>query len=183
MTTVATTVQEVTFGADEVIVSKTDVKGHITYVNSVFVDVSGYQRADLLGRPHSIIRHPDMPGGVFRLLWQTVADGQEIFAYVKNRTRSGDFYWVLAHVTPSRDAAGRIVGYHSNRRWPDRSAIARIEPVYAWMRDQERAHSKRSEAALSSASALADRLSAAGLSYERFVWQLILNEQSGLDHV
>lgn len=56
MTTVATTVQEITFGADEVIVSKTDVKGHITYVNSVFVDVSGYQRADLLGRPHSIIR-------------------------------------------------------------------------------------------------------------------------------
>src|SRR5208282_4348758 len=103
------------FEEEEIIVSKTDLKGLITYANRVFVQISGYSEEELLGQPHSIIRHPSMPGSVFRLLWETIASGQEIFAYVNNMSKNGDHYWVFAHVTPTFGAAGEIVGYHSNR--------------------------------------------------------------------
>ena len=79
--------EEVRFGLEDIIVSKTDAKGRITYVNRVFLDVSGYTRNELLGQPHSIIRHPDMPAGVFKLLWDTIQGGHEIFAYVKNSAK------------------------------------------------------------------------------------------------
>jgi len=94
------------FDADEVIVSKTDLKGRITYANRVFQRVAGYGEAELMGAPHSIVRHPAMPRCVFKLLWDTLEAKQEIFAYVINRARNGDHYWVFAHVTPSFDAGG-----------------------------------------------------------------------------
>ena len=77
-----------------------------------------------MGQPHSIIRHPDMPRAVFKLLWDTVIEGREIFAYVKNKAKNGDFYWVFAHVTPSYDNDRRIIGFHSNRRVPDPKVVA-----------------------------------------------------------
>lgn len=95
------------FGTEEIIVSKTDVKGIINYTNEVFSRVSGYSREELMGSPHSLIRHPDMPGGVFRYLWQTIESGREVFALVKNLCKNGDAYWVLAHVTPSYDRPAR----------------------------------------------------------------------------
>jgi PAS domain S-box-containing protein len=122
---------EVYFDDGEIIVSKTDFKGRITYANDVFLDIAGYAEREVLGQPHSIIRHPDMPRSVFKLLWDTVLSGQEIFAYVKNMAKSGDHYWVFAHVTPSLNSAGQVVGFHSNRRVPHRSAIDAIAPVYA----------------------------------------------------
>ena len=91
------------FDKDEIIVSKTDLKGRMTYCNDVFLRIAGYTEQELLGQPHSIIRHPDMPRCVFKLLWDTIGAGKEIFAYVINRAKNGDHYWVLAHVTPSRD--------------------------------------------------------------------------------
>lgn len=94
--------------------------------------MAGYSRAELVGAPHSIIRHPDMPRAVFKLLWDQIGAEQEIFAYVKNMAKSGDFYWVFAHVTPSYDEAGKVVGYHSNRRVPERRIIdGVITPLYA----------------------------------------------------
>lgn len=128
------------FDASELIVSKTDVKGRITYANRVFCRLADYSEAELIGQPHSIIRHPDMPRAVFKLLWDTVLGGREIFAYVKNMSRNGDFYWVLAHVTPSYNAAGQMVGFHSNRRVPSRAAIAAIEPIYAEVAAVEARH-------------------------------------------
>ena len=101
--TVAPTGRERVFGEDEIIVSKTDLQGRITYANSVFLRVAGYAEEDVLGQPHSMIRHPGMPRAVFKLLWETIAGGREIFAYVKNLARDGDHYWVFAHVTPSFD--------------------------------------------------------------------------------
>lgn len=178
--TALATARERTFSEDEIIVSKTDLKGHITYVNRVFLSVSGYTRDELLGQPHSIIRHPDMPGGVFKLLWDTIAAGQESFAYVKNQAKDGQFYWVLAHVTPSFDARGAIVGYHSNRRSPDRAAVRRIEPVYRQMLTIEAAHSRKSEAAAASVGYLAGALTEAGTSYEEYVWRLTRGEKTGL---
>ncbi|HMO11052.1 MAG TPA: PAS domain-containing protein, partial [Actinotalea sp.] len=106
---------ERTFGADEIIVSKTDPKGRITYANQVFLRVSGYREDEVVGQPHSIVRHPDMPRAVFALLWETIQAGREIFAYINNLAADGAHYWVFAHVTTSR-AGGALVGYHSNRR-------------------------------------------------------------------
>lgn len=122
---------EVTFDTDDIIVSKTDLKGRMTYVNKTFMDVAGYSEEELLGQPHNLIRHPAMPRCVFKLLWDTLGQGQEIFAYVVNQTKNGDYYWVLAHVTPSFDRNGNIIGYHSSRRVPDKTVVSDvILPLY-----------------------------------------------------
>ena len=84
------------FDDDEIIVSKTDLKGIITYGNSVFYRLAGYTEKELIGVNHNVIRHPDMPRAVFKLLWDTLAEGREIFAYVVNRAKNGDHYWVFA---------------------------------------------------------------------------------------
>jgi PAS domain S-box-containing protein len=169
---VAPTNVEKTFHDDEIIVSKTDTRGRITYVNDVFVHISGYSEHEVLGQPHSIIRHPDMPRAVFKLLWDTIQAGSEIFAYVKNMSAEGHYYWVLAHVTPTFDSAGEIVGYHSNRRTAHREAIAKIEPVYKALLAEEQAHSSIPEAIAASYALLADTLAAQGVTYDQFVWSL-----------
>ena len=134
------------FGDDELIVSKTDLKGHVTYANDVFLRIADYTEKEVLGQPHSVIRHPDMPRSVFKLLWDTLATGSEIFAYVINRTKHGDHYWVLAHVTPSRDATGNTVGYHSSRRVPDQRVITdHIMPLYASLLAEEKEHDNRKD--------------------------------------
>ena len=112
------------------IVSKTDTKGKITYGNRIFIQMSGYSEQELLGTPHNILRHPDMPKIVFKLLWDRVQNGQEIFAYVKNRCKDGSFYWVFTNVTASYDDKGNIIGYYSVRRKPKETAIEVIEPIY-----------------------------------------------------
>lgn len=126
------------FGDDEIIVSKTDTHGKITYANDVFLRVSGYDEGQLLGRPHSILRHPDMPRSVFALMWETILGGREIFAYVKNLASNGDHYWVFAHVTPTFGGQGEIVGFHSNRRTPDRKALPTIQTLYSELCEVER---------------------------------------------
>ena len=112
------------------IVSKTDTKGRITYGNKIFIQMSGYSEQELLGAPHNILRHPDMPRIVFKLLWDRIENGQEIFAYVKNRCKDGSYYWVFGNVTASYDENGTIIGYYSVRRKPKESAIEAIEPIY-----------------------------------------------------
>lgn len=160
------------FDADEIIVSKTDLKGQITYANEVFQRVSGYSEHELLGAPHNIIRHPDMPASVFKLLWDRLGEGREVFAYVLNLARNGDHYWVFAHVTPSRDASGRCVGYHSNRRVPYPDALAKVTPLYAAMRAAERRHGDYREGMRASAALLTGALTDARLDYDAFVFSL-----------
>jgi len=129
------------FDEDDIIVSKTDIKGRITYANQSFCHIADYTEAELLGQPHSIIRHPDMPRAVFKLLWDTVLDRREIFAYVKNMAKNGDFYWVFAHVTPSFDAKGDVIGFHSSRRVPDRDILTKtIIPLYEQILHEEKRH-------------------------------------------
>lgn len=164
------TANEITFPEDEIIVSKTDPKGRITYANDVFCRVSGYVEDELLGQPHSLVRHPDMPRSVFQLLWQRIASGEEIFAYVKNMARNGDCYWVFAHVTPSFAPDGSINGYHSNRRSPDRSAIQRIEPVYRELLGVEAAQADRKAGQQAGVRRLEEILAAAKASYDELVF-------------
>ena len=101
------TQREYEFPDDQLLVSTTDTKGVITHCNPAFMRVSGFDHSELIGQPHNLIRHPDMPRAVFKLLWDTLGEGKEIFAYVKNMTRNGDYYWVFAHVTPSYDISGK----------------------------------------------------------------------------
>jgi len=124
---------EKSFGDDEVIVSKTDTKSNITYCNEIFIKISGYEEEELLGKPHNILRHPDMPRAVFKLLWERIQAGKEIHAYVKNICKDGSFYWVLANVTPSFDEHDNIIGYFSVRTKPTPEAIATISELYAKM--------------------------------------------------
>ncbi|RMH12585.1 MAG: PAS domain S-box protein [Planctomycetota bacterium] len=164
---------ERTFDEDEIIVSKTDVKGRITYANRVFLRVSQYTEEELIGRAHNIIRHPDMPRCVFKYLWDTIQAGDEVFAYVLNRCKSGDHYWVFAHVTPTFNERGQIVGYHSNRRVPSRSAIEKIKPIYDLLLREEQKHSTPREQWQASLPLLVDYLNQAKMSYEEFVFTLV----------
>ncbi len=165
--------KEVIFGDHELIVSKTDLTGRLTYCNDVFLRIAGYTERECLGQPHSMIRHPDMPRAIFRLLWDTIKDGREVFAYVKNRCKNGDHYWVYAHVTPSRDASGKVLGYHSNRRTPDRRVLEQaIMPLYDSLLREERRHADRREAVEASYGALNGMLSERKVAYDEFIARL-----------
>lgn len=165
--------REVTFHPDELIVSKTNLKGHITYANQTFCKVAGFSEIELLGKPHSIIRHPNMPRCVFKLVWDTVQSGQEIFGYVVNQTRNGDYYWVFAHVTPSFDENGKIIGYHSNRRVPDKRIIDTvISPLYAGLLDIENKAPNSKEGMMNAFNYLVDVLNSKGISYDEFILTL-----------
>ncbi len=136
---VSPTTVERSLGDDDFIVTKTDAKGRILYANRIFIALSGYTEAELLGSQHNIIRHPDMPRAVFKLLWDHIAAGQEFIGYVKNMARDGSFYWVLATVTPDRDGERGIVGYTSVRRKPQREAVAAASALYREMASAEAA--------------------------------------------
>ena len=170
--TVHPTGVERTFRDDEIIVSKTDLQGRLTYVNDVFVRISAYDEADLIGQPHSVIRHPDMPRSVFKLLWDTLQAGAELFAYVKNLSADGGHYWVLAHVTPTFDESGTPIGYHSNRRTASRAALDQIEPLYAALLEEEGRHRNAREAAEAGFALLQKVLAEQGSSYDEYVWAL-----------
>lgn len=153
---------------NDFIVSKTDAKGRITYGNRIFIEFSGYSEKELLGSQHNIIRHPDMPRAVFKLLWDTIEEGREIFAFVKNLAKDGSFYWVYANVTPDYDEQGNITGYFSVRRKPNPEAIKAVTPLYARMlAEEQRAGPK--QAMNASSNLLMDFLNDKGMSYEELV--------------
>jgi len=161
------------FGHDDIIVSKTDLKGRILYANPLFMKLADLDESQCLDEPHSLVRHPDMPRTIFHALWETVQKGSEIFAYVKNRALNGDHYWVYAHVTPSYDNAGKLVGYHSTRRNPTRDILQnKIMPLYAKLLQAERSTPDRKEGMQRGIAMLSDILKAEGKSYDEFVLTL-----------
>jgi PAS domain S-box-containing protein len=173
MVRVTPTSTERFFNQDDIIVSKTDLKGRITYANKVFCDISGFSEAELLGQPHSIIRHPDMPRAVFKLLWDTIMEGREIFAYVKNMAKNGDFYWVFAHVTPTFDGDHNIVSFHSNRRVPDPKVIrTAIAPLYAELLREEVAHPNGKDTLAAGYRRLTEFVASQKVSYDELVFAL-----------
>lgn len=157
---------------DELIVSKTDLKGRIIYANDVFLRIAHLSLREALGAPHSVIRHPDMPRCVFKLLWDTIEAGDEIFAYVVNLAANGDHYWVFAHVTPSFDSAGRIVGYHSNRRKPTSEQIAKIKPIYRELIEIEGRAADRKVGMMQAHAHLVQLLEKNKVAYDEFVFAL-----------
>lgn len=157
---------------EDIIVSKTDLNGRITYANDVFLKIAGFSEEEVLGKAHSIVRHPDMPRCVFKFLWDTISTGNEVFAYVINRAKNGDHYWVFAHVTPTFDSNNNIISYHSNRRAPEKSAIEKIQPLYANLLQIEKSHPDRKAGMEASFSELVNILKGVNLSYEEFIFQV-----------
>ncbi|WP_022949199.1 PAS domain-containing protein [Methylohalobius crimeensis] len=133
---VLVTKEEVPYPDGRLIVSCTDLEGVITHANRSFVDMSGYTKEELIGAPHSILRHPDMPKAAFQELWDTVQAGEIWQGHVKNLRKDGRYYWVKATVIPNV-RAGRAVGYTSVRRKPSRRRVEECIALYARMREQE----------------------------------------------
>ncbi|WP_257939243.1 PAS domain-containing protein [Campylobacter lari] len=116
--------------SDALITSKTNLKGEIIYANEDFLKYSDYEIDEILYKPHSIMRHPDMPRTVFKYLWDNIQLKKEVFAFVKNKTKFNDYYWVFANVTASCDTSENILNYYSVRRKPKAEAVKIIEEIY-----------------------------------------------------
>lgn len=161
--------RERVLGENDLIVSRTDGRGILQYVNKTFLNISGFALPELLGKPHSVIRHPDMPRCVFKLLWETISSGQEIFAYVKNLCKDGSFYWVFAHVTPTFDINGSVIGYHSNRRAPDRESLKKVEELYHKLLFLEKEEATKMEGLAKSYAHLIEVTTSNGRDYNEFI--------------
>ncbi|KAF7598115.1 MAG: hypothetical protein CGU28_14400 [Candidatus Dactylopiibacterium carminicum] len=125
---------EVQFEDDILIVSRTDLKGNITFVNRDFARISGFSEEELLGKSHNIVRHPDMPPAAYEDLWRTLQAGNPWVGLVKNRCKNGDYYWVEANITPVLES-GQVVGYLSIRTKPSRAKVEAAAELYARMRE------------------------------------------------
>lgn len=156
-------------GDGDFIVTKTDPKGRILYANRIFISLSGYAEHELIGKQHNIIRHPDMPRSVFKLLWDTIANGDEFMGYVKNMAKDGSFYWVLATVTPDFDPDRNIQGFTSVRRKPTPGAVNAASALYQRMRQAEQ--QAGASAAIAAGTAVLEQ-AMNGASYEKFVLAL-----------
>lgn len=124
------------YPSGQIIVSSTDLQGIITHANEAFVDISGYSLNELIGAPHHILRHPDMPKAAFSNLWKTIQTGNKWHGYVKNLCKDGSYYWVYATVVPSL-RRGKVVGYTSVRREPAEERIQEAIALYAQLIQRE----------------------------------------------
>ena len=158
--------------ADSFIVSKADPKGRFTYANKTFMAISGYAEAELIGVQHNLVRHPDMPRVVYRMLWESIQNGREFFGVIKNLCKDGAYYWVFANITPDwgRDRRS-IQGYLSVRRRPGVRAVATVTPLYRQLLEVERRAGAK-DAIEASTRELKAFLAAQGTDYENFVLSL-----------
>ena len=122
---------EIQLNPKKYIVSKTDPKGIIEYGNDYFVEISGYSETELIGQPHSIIRHPDMPKIVFKMMWDRINNAQNIMAVVKNLAKDGSYYWVVTEFEPKLDPiTNKIISHTAYRKAAPKAAVAAMEPIY-----------------------------------------------------
>jgi len=155
---------EVFMNRDDLIISKTNLKGNVTYGNKYFINISGYTEQELLNSPHNILRHEDMPRVVFKLLWDRIQNKKSINAYVKNKTKDGNYYWVYANVTASLDDSNNLIGYYSVRRKPSQSGVRAISQLYT-----ELLASESRGGVTSSLKLLEEKLHYAGVGYDEFI--------------
>ena len=135
--TLYVTEKEFPYPEGRLIISRTDLNGIITHANEAFVELSGWNREDLIGQPHAILRHPDMPAAAFKNLWDTLKAGKKWFGYVKNLRKDGGHYWVYATAVPNV-RNGQVVGYTSVRREPSRKKIEEMTALYKKMLAEEK---------------------------------------------
>ncbi|PHS26119.1 MAG: hypothetical protein COA85_06315 [Robiginitomaculum sp.] len=167
--------KETIVGEFDLLVTKTDAKGRLTYASSAFQKIAELSEEELLGQPHNIIRHPDMPRAIFYHLWTHISKGEEVFAFVKNRTKSGGYYWVLAHVTPiTKIESGEIYGYHSSRRRMPSNVRSEVEALYARLREVEARFDHPKKAAIEGHKALLQEIGACNsVEYTKWLFNMI----------
>lgn len=125
--------KEVKFGASEILLSTTDLDSHVKYANKKFCNIAGYSLEEMVGQPHNLVRHPEMPKAAFKDLWSFIQAGNSWMGPVKNRCKNGDYYWVNAFVTPIKDEKGKVHEYQSVRTSPEAEVIERAEKLYPKM--------------------------------------------------
>ena len=159
---------EIKLKEDTLITSKTDLNGKIVYANHDFLKYAGYTMDEVLNKPHNIVRHKDMPKSVFKFLWDYVKSKKEIFAFVKNKTKDNDYYWVFANITPSLDINDNVIGYYSVRRMPNENIIKQIiEPLY-----KELLYMEEKQGMQASVEAINDICEKNQKSYNEFIFSL-----------
>ena len=134
--------KEIELDPKRYLVSETDEKGIITYANDYFMEVSGYSKEELIGQPHNILRHPDMPKVIFKLLWQTIKSGKNINAVVKNLAKDGRYYWIFTEFEIRKDTdSGKIIGYHASRKAVSTHIVEIISELYGKLLEMEKLYS------------------------------------------
>lgn len=159
--------KEIVLSENALITSKTDLKGNIIYANNDFLKYAGYKVDELLYKSHNIVRHEEMPKTVFKYLWDYMREGKKIFAYVKNKTKDNNYYWVFANVSASFDTNGNIINYYSVRRAPNRKSLSIIEEVYKILLEKE-----QKSGINAGVSALMDIVSSYKMTYNELIFNL-----------
>jgi len=164
--------QEIELDPKRYIVSKTDAKGVITYGNDYFVEVAGYSEAEMIGQPHNIIRHPDMPKIVFKLMWDRIKQGKNIMAVVKNLAKDGRYYWVVTEFEAKMDPlTGEPITYTAFRKAAPKKAVEAIIPIYKKLIEIE------AEGGMEASEAyLKGFLEEKGKTYDEFIDELVGNK-------
>jgi len=160
--------EEIVFSKKKFIVSKTDREGNILFINKNFCEISGYTEEELIGSPHNVLRHPDMPRAVFFLVWNSLLAGREVSGVVKNLAKNGKYYWVIADFSVKRDESGNLKSFTAFRRAAPTQVIESIEELYETMLSIEKRHGM--EGSLSYLEAFLEEKE---LSYDAFLGELI----------
>lgn len=156
---------------NKILVSKTDPKGILTYCNAEFIAISGYHESELIGKPHNIVRHPDMPRIIFKLLWESLEAKREFNGYIKNLTKDGGYYWVFANITPSFSPRSELLGFYSVRRKPEAEKLNYIQNLYLELLEIEQ-QSNAKDALNESKHKLDSILNSREMGYDEFVLTL-----------
>ncbi len=162
------------FISDKILISKTDTQGNITYCSPSFLQLCGYDEQELMGRSHNLLRHPDMPKGIYYLMWENLKANREFNAFILNKTKSGQSYWAFTNITPVHTVEGKLVGYTCAKRPANEAGIGLFSVYYEQMRDEERRLGDN-EGPRKSAQLLQEILAATGDSYEASVFKLQLS--------
>ncbi|HIO95564.1 MAG TPA: PAS domain S-box protein [Campylobacterales bacterium] len=160
--------QEIKFNKKKFIVSKTDTKGKILFVNKNLCDISGYEEEALVGSPHNVLRHPDMPQSIFFLVWNSLLRGEHVSAVLKNLARSGEYYWVIVDFDVKKDQEGNIKSFSSFQSSAPKQVIETMEELYETMLKIEKKHGMEG-----SLSYLESFLEERGVNYDNFLDEII----------
>jgi len=160
--------KEIVFSKKKFIVSKTDTKGNILFINKSFAEISGYSEEEIIGMPHNVLRHPDMPRSIFFLVWNSLLAGREVSGVIKNLAKSGKYYWVIADFSIKRDNSGKIESFTAFRRSAPDQVIEEIEELYETMINIEKKHGIEG-----SLSYLESFLEEKGVNYEEYLDELV----------
>lgn len=158
----------------QILISKTDTQGNITYCSPAFIKMCEFTERELLGRSHNILRHKDMPHGLYFLMWENLKKNQEFNAFICNQTKSGEPFWTFTNITPVRNISGVLTGYTCAKRPANPAGVSLFSLYYEQMRDEERRLNGKGSAP-KSAELLQEILSATGDSYEASVFKLQLS--------